>query len=175
MTASDAASVQLAVTGKILTTNLTVQNDLTVSDNITAGSASFTGNVLSTEAPIADDHLANKGYVDNVVDAEICRIHPGPSWMKLPAQKPQRPLWTPASTPSTAPHSSEIAQVQSNLDAEIGTTNGEVTSLQGQVDSNDGDITAIQGTLGTLTTDVADNAAATGFKLSSDCRCSAPT
>ena len=32
MTASDAASVQLAVTGKILTTNLTVQNDLTVSD-----------------------------------------------------------------------------------------------------------------------------------------------
>ena len=68
---SAASSVQLAVTGKILTTNMTVQNDLTVSDNITGGSASFTGNVLSTEAPIADDHLANKGYVDNVVGTEI--------------------------------------------------------------------------------------------------------
>ena len=160
MTASDAASVQLAVTGKILTTNLTVQNDLTVSDNITAGSASFTGNVLSTEAPIADDHLANKGYVDNVVDAEIAGYTQAIVDEAARAEAAEAALDARIDSLDGA-HSSEIAQVQSNLDAEIGTTNGEVTSLQGQVDSNDGDITAIQGTLGTLTTDVADNAAAT--------------
>ena len=157
---SGASSVQLAVTGKILTTNLTVQNDLTVSDNITAGSASFTGNVLSTEAPIADDHLANKGYVDNVVGNEIAGYTQAIIDEAARATLAEAALGVRIDSLDGA-HSSEIAQVQSNLDAEILATNGDVTSLQGQVDSNDGDITSIQGALDTLAADVNANSAAT--------------
>ena len=159
MNATGASSVQLAVTGKILTTNMTVQNDLTVSDNITAGSASFTGNVLSTEAPIADDHLANKGYVDNVVDAEIAGYTQAIVDEETRALAAESALGARIDSLDGA-HSSEIAQVQSNLDAEILATNGDVSSLQGQVDGNDGDITNIQGALDTLADDVNVNSAA---------------